>query len=98
MQRHEIANKLIEIGYKLTSVTEYDDLVFEKVWKLGNITLWNEVAIFSENNGGKIEARKFINGEAERVDGDEYIIQHDYDLVHITDGIMWTDDERVFPL
>ena len=98
MQRSKVANELIKIGYKLTCVTEFDDLIFEKTWNLGKTVLTKEIALSGESGGDKVEARKFINGEAEEVNGDRYIIQHDYDLVHITDGIMWTDDGSEFAL
>lgn len=98
MKRHEIANKLLKQNYYLYYVSEYDDFCFRKETEIFDTKIVKEITISWTDGVDKVEARKFVNGEVEIVDGDQYIIQHDYDLVDIDGNVMTTNDGREFVL
>jgi len=98
MKRHEIVNELLRQDYYLYYVSEYDDFYFKKEKGTGNTRIVKEITISWVDGVDKVEARKFVNGEVEKVNGDEYIIQHDYDLVRIVGNVMKTDDGSEFAL
>ena len=104
MKRHEIANGLLRNGFSLSHVSEYDDFLFTKtefcngVGDGGGVIVRKEISISWVDGVDKVEARKFINNKAVKVNGETYIIQHDYDLVRIEGNVMKADGGDEFPL
>lgn len=101
MKRHDIANALIRNGYSLVQVTEYKDFIFEKNYTIGDIEIRKQVSISYEDGIDKVEARKMVNGQWQKLEGDKCpdIIQHDYEEIRcIIGSVMMTDDGREFVL